>query len=247
MKIIENKFFQILIYVLMIVVIFFLLASINEKAGANDNDVISVTGTGEIYATPDIGVINVSVVTKNNNVSVASSESSKKMNDIITYLKSNNVEDKDIKTTSFNIYPVYSWEEKTGKRNIDGYEVTQTINIKIRDLTKVGDIISKVTELGANNVSSLSFTVDDDDKVKEEAKALAIADAKEKAKSLEKSLGVHLVKIVNFSEGTYSNAGYGAYAKEMSVYDVSTSSIAPTIQTGENKYTSTVTITYSVR
>lgn len=249
MKITENKFFQALIYVLMIVVIFYFLASINEKAGANDNDVISVTGTGEVYATPDIGLINMSVVAKDDDVSVATTESSEKMNAIIEYLKGNSVEEKDIKTTSFNISPVYSWEEKTGRRNLDGYEVSQTVEVKIRDLSKVGDIISKSAELGANNVSSLSFTVDDDEKVKEEAKELAIKDAKEKAKNLEKSLGVHLAKIVNFSEGTYypvTYSSYDSYYKSAGGAEM-LSSVAPTIQTGQNKITSTVTITYSVR
>jgi len=243
----ENKFFQALIYILMIVVIFFFLASINEKAGANDSDVISVTGTGEIYVTPDIGLVNMSVVAKNNDVSVATSESSKKMNAIIGYLKGNGVEEKDIKTTSFSIYPVYAWEEKTGRRNLDGYEVSQTIEVKIRDLSKVGDIISNATELGANNVSSLSFTVDDDEKVKEDAKELAIKDARAKAKNLEKSLGVKLVKIVNFSEGTYPTYSYDSYYKSASGATEMLSSVAPTIQTGQNKITSTVTITYSVR
>jgi hypothetical protein len=247
MKITENKFFQALIYILMVVIIFFFLASINEKAGANDSDVISVTGTGEVYVTPDIGLVSISVVAKNNNVSVATSESSEKMNSIIEYLKNNSVEEKDIKTTSFNIYPVYAWEEKTGRRNLDGYEVSQTIQVKIRDLTKVGDIISNATELGANDVSSLSFTVDDDEKVKEEAKELAIKDAREKAKNLEKSLGVRLVKIVNFSEGTYPTYSYDSYYKSASGGAEMLSSVAPTIQTGQNKITSTVTITYSVR
>ncbi|MFZ3054718.1 MAG: SIMPL domain-containing protein [Minisyncoccales bacterium] len=248
MKIIENKFFQILVYVLMIVVIFFFLASINEKAGSNDNDVISVTGTGEVYVTPDIGLVDMSVVSKSIEVSTATTESSEKMNKIIEYLKGNNVEEKDIKTTSFNISPVYSWEDKTGKRILDGYEVTQTIEVKIRDLAKVGDIISNATDLGANNISSLSFTVDDDEKVKEEAKELAIKDAREKAKNLEKSLGVHLVKIVNFSEGTYPVYSYDQSYKSMSATGLSLeSSISPTIQTGQNKVTSTVTITYSVR
>jgi len=243
----ENKFFQALIYILMIVVIFFFLASINEKAGANDSDVISVTGTGEIYVTPDIGLVNMSVVAKNDDVSVATSESSKKMNAIIEYLKGNGVEEKDIKTTSFSIYPVYAWEEKTGRRNLDGYEVSQTIEVKIRDLSKVGDIISNATELGANNVSSLSFTIDDDEKVKEDAKELAIKDARAKAKNLEKSLGVKLVKIVNFSEGTYPTYSYDSYYKSASGATEMLSSVAPTIQTGQNKITSTVTITYSVR
>jgi uncharacterized protein len=248
MKILENKFFQVLIYVLIIVIIFNFLSSINARSEASSQDVISVTGTGELYVTPDIGVVEMSVRTENKNVSTATSENSKKMNSIIEYLKGNGVEEKDIKTTSFGISPVYSWEDKTGVRSLNSYEVDQSLQVKIRDLTKVGDIISKATELGANNISSLSFTVDDDEKVKEDVKNLAIKDAKEKAKNLEKNLGVHLVKIVNFSEGGYyPTYSYDSSYKTVSGMGVESSSVSPTIQTGQNKMTSTVTITYSIR
>ena len=248
MKIMENKFFQALIYVLMVVVIFYFLASINEKTKASETDVISVTGTGEIYVTPDIGLVDISVQTQNKDVSKASNDNNEKMNSIITYLKSSGVDEKDIKTTSYSIYPVYSWEDKTGRRNLDTYEVSQVLEVKIRDLSKVGEIISKSTELGANNVSSLSFTIDDDEKVKEQAKEQAIKNAKEKADKLGKALGVHLVKIVNFSEGT-SYPAYDSYYKSATGMGGAEmlSSAAPTVMTGQNKITSTVTITYSVR
>ncbi|MCK9446914.1 SIMPL domain-containing protein, partial [bacterium] len=158
------------------------------------------------------------------------------------------IEEKDIKTTSFNINPVYAWEDKTGKRTLTGYEVNQTINVKIRDLTKVGSIISGATEKGANDVSSLSFIVDDDEKVKEDAKNLAIKDAQAKAKNLEKALGVKMVKIINFSENSY-NPVFVSYDSSYKMLNSSAGAleIAPTIQTGQNKITSTVTITYAIK
>lgn len=246
MKILENKFFQILIFVLMIVVIVFFLAVIKDKFSAPQSDVITVTGTGDAYATPDIGLIDISVLTQDKVVSTASDENSKKMNDIIAYVKGAGVEEKDIKTINFNISPIYSYESRTGKRNLDGYQVSQSLEVKIRDLSKVGDIISNATSLGANDISSLTFIVDNDELVKEQAKSLAIADAKTKAKNLEKELGIKLGKIVNFSEGTYPSPTY-AYGLGGAMEMKSASSISPTIQTGQNKVTSNVTITYSIR
>lgn len=247
MKILENKFFQFLIFVLMIMVIAFLGASINEKSQASESQVITVSGTGEVYAAPDVGLVDISVKTEAKNVATATTNNSTKMNDIISFIKSQSIEDKDIKTTGFNINPLYSWEDKTGKRNLTGYEVTQTINVKIRDLAKVGSLISGATEKGANDIGSLSFIVDDDEKVKEEAKNLAIKDAQAKAKNLEKALGVKMVKIINFSESSYApvTARY-----ENLVYkqlDSSAGGVSPTIQTGQNKITSTVTITYAIK
>ncbi|KUK49530.1 MAG: hypothetical protein XD75_0472, partial [Parcubacteria bacterium 33_209] len=115
MQILENKFFQFLSIVLMIVVIAFVAVLINEKTGANEN-LISVSGLGEVYVTPDVGFVTISVKTENKNVSVASEENHNKMNDVIEYIKSEGVESKDIKTTGYKINPRYEWNNDTGKR-----------------------------------------------------------------------------------------------------------------------------------
>jgi len=229
-------------------VIAYLGASINQKTETSENQVITVSGTGEVYATPDVGLIDISVKTEARDVATATTDNSVKMNEILSFIKSSSIEEKDIKTTSFNINPVYAWEDKTGKRTLTGYEVNQTINVKIRDLTKVGSIISGATEKGANDVSSLSFIVDDDEKVKEDAKNLAIKDAQAKAKNLEKALGVKMVKIINFSENSY-NPVFVSYDSSYKMLNSSAGAleIAPTIQTGQNKITSTVTITYAIK
>jgi len=247
MKILENKFFQFLIFVLMIVVIFYFLTMINEKSQM-DNNVITVTGNGEIYAKPDVGVIDISVKTEDKDVSKASDENNVKMSDITEMIKAQGVEEKDIKTSSYNINPVYQWEDKTGKRSLTGYEVTQSINVKIRDLSKVGTIIAQATEKGANSVGNLYFIIDNDEQLKDDAKKLAIEDAKKKAKELEKTLGVKMVRIVNFSDSTYnpvySSYDYG-YGTGMKLESSAIS--APTISTGQNKITSTVVITYAIQ
>ena len=229
-------------------IIAFLAASINEKSQANENQIITVSGTGEVYATPDVGLINISVKTEGKDVATATNENTVKMNEILSFIKGQGIADKDIKTTNFNINPYYEWNDKTGARSLTGYEITQTINVKIRDLSKIGAVISGATEKGANDISSLSFIVDDDEKVKEDAKNLAIKDAQEKAKNLEKALGIKMVKIMNFSDSSYTP--YVSYDQNYS-YKLESAAgagvMSPTIQTGENKITSTVSITYLFR
>ncbi|MDD3386476.1 MAG: SIMPL domain-containing protein, partial [Candidatus Pacebacteria bacterium] len=212
MQILENKFFQILSFVLMIVIIVFVAVLINEKTEANNN-LISVSGLGEVYVTPDVGLITISVQTENRNVSVATDENSQKMNEVIEYIKSEGVESKDIKTTGYNINPRYEWNNDTGKRTLAGYEVSQSVNVKIRDLSKIGTIISNATSKGANDISSLSFIVDDDEEAKASAKEIAIQNAKEKAKELEKLLGIKMVRVVSFSENS------GGYVPLRVAYD----------------------------
>lgn len=247
MKILENNFFNFLLLVLIIVVIGYFAASTDQKIRSGETRTITVNGTAEVYASPDVGVITISVKSENIDIAKATNENSTTMNGIITFLKGEGIDQKDIKTTGFSINPRYEYEMKTGKRNLAGYEITQNVNVKIRDLTKIGKVISESTSLGANDISSLSFIIDNDEQIKEQAKELAIKDAKDKAQKLEKELGIKMVRIVSYSEGSYpmydSYYGVGGGAE----MKVSSSITPPTIETGQNKITSNVSITYSIR
>ncbi|MFA6252326.1 MAG: SIMPL domain-containing protein [Candidatus Paceibacterota bacterium] len=248
MNILENRYFQILACTFIIVLTVFVAVLINEKSQPSESNLITVTGSGEVYATPDVGVINISVKTENKEVKNATDDNNLKINDIIAFLKDKKIDEKDIKTTNFNIYPVYSYENRTGKRILNGYEANQSLTVKIRDTSKVGEIISGATEKGANNIGELTFITDDNETVKEQAKKLAIENAKVKAKELESLLGVKMMKIVNYSEESYmpNSTSYDAYnagAGMESMKAIST----PNIQTGQNKIISTVTITYAIQ
>jgi uncharacterized protein len=247
MNIFENKFFQFLVFVLVIMIIGFFGVTINRQANASDNtNLISVTGTGDVYTTPDIATVDISVVTEKKQIADAMSENTQKMNDIISFVKGEGVADNDITTTNFNISPIYQYD-KNGTRSLQDYQISQSLTVKIRDLTKIGGILSGATSKGANSIGDLSFTVDNDDQVKADAKARAITDAKTKAKALEKELGIKLVKIVSFSESSYAPVViYNTSMKLMSATGSSADS-SPTIQAGQNKITSTVTITYAIR
>ena len=137
------------------------------------------------------------------------SENTKNMNAVIDSVKKQGVEEKDLKTTGFYISPRYEWYEAgtcipacpNGKRVLVGYEITQSLEVKIRDLSKIGEIIQEATNSGANQVGDLQFTIDKEDELKAQARKDAIDEAKNKAKELASQLGVKLVRITNFSEG----------------------------------------------
>ena len=209
---------------------------------------ITVSGTGEVYAKPDLAFTTFSVVTEKKEVAEAMEENTKKMNAIIDSIKEQGVEEKDLKTTDFNIYPRYEWSEKTqfypsGQRVLVGYEIRQSLEVKIRDMGKIGVIIQKATDAGANQVGNLQFTIDDEDEVKKQAREKAIKEAKDKAKELASQLGVKLVRIVNFSESGVIPYYYGIKAEdEMASSDAG----APQIETGENKIEVNVSITYEI-
>ncbi len=214
-------------------------------------NVITVAGTGEVVVKPDIATVSFGVVKLGADVSTAQTESAVKMDAVLKVLKDNGVEDKDIKTTNYNIYPKYEYQNYVaypyGKQVMVGYEVSQTVSVKMRDLSKVGVILSGVGQAGATDISALNFTVDDEDAVKDQARDLAIKDARAQAKVLAKSLGVRLVRITNFSEGGVYPIYYGMEKSVMSAGIGGGDAIAPTVPTGENTVISNVSITYEIR
>jgi len=213
--------------------------------GITDKNTINVTGEGKISVKPDLAVANVSVVSESKKVSDAQAVNTQKMNAITNYLKNDlKIEDKDLKTVEYNIYPDYNYTQEGGRIFI-GYKITQTLEVKIRDLAKVGDVLEGVVAKGANEVSSLQFTVDDLEKVKIDARKLAIDNAKAKAEALTSQLGVKLGRIVSFSENYY-NPYPGPYImKEMSS-GVGGGGVVPDIQAGENEITVNVSVVYEM-
>ena len=211
---------------------------------------ITVTGTGEVYAKPDLAIVSFTVKTEAKSVAEAMEENTEKMNAVIGFMKAEGIEEKDLKTTNFNIYPRYEYYEKEdiemwprpeGQRVLVGYEITQSLQIKIREMESVGDIIQLATGAGANQVGSLNFTIDDQDELKNQAREEAIKEAKEKAQELASQLGIKLIRIQSFSE----SGGYPYYDYIRSEA-VGMGGEAPKIETGENKIEVSVTLTYEI-
>lgn len=219
--------------------------------------VITVQGEGEVYAVPDIGTFSFSVLAEGTDANEAQSKSAESINAIVAALGEAGVEDKDIKTENYMLNPKYTYPTSVCSPNgycppyqepvMDGFEVSQTITVKVRDTAQAGDLISKVGTLGATNISSLQFTVDDEGAIKAEARALAIADAKEKADQLSKDLGVRIVRMTGFWEdqgGMYPMSPSMNYAAgDMAQREVKVADMP----TGENQTRVTVSITYEVK
>ena len=207
-------------------------------ADAAYKNTISVTGEGKILTKPDITIVNLSVVTEGKDISVVEEENSEKMNEVIDFLKDFGVAEKDIKTTSYRLYPRYNYENRRVPQ-IVGYEITQTLEVKIRDMEKIGEILEQSISAGINQVSSLQFSVDNDEELREQARALAIKDAKEKAKKLGSQLGIKLIKISGFNEG---GLDYPIYRE----YGIGGAAEAPKIQLGESEIVVSVTLIYEM-
>jgi uncharacterized protein YggE len=202
---------------------------------------ISVNATGEVFAKPDIATVSLSVVKEARAVVDAQKQNTEAINKITKFLKDSGVEDKDLKTTGYNIYPLYDYLEKQG-RVFKGYEVRQSLEVKIRKIDEAGKILSGAAEAGANEVSGLSFKIDDEEALKRVARKQAIDKAKEKAEQLAKDLNIDLLRLVNFSESGDMPMYMTAKAEGIGM-----GGSAPEIPTGENKISVTVNLTYEIR
>lgn len=228
-------------------------------SGTTATNTITVSGEGEVFAVPDIATFSITIQEEAKDVATAQDAATKNTNDVVAYLTGADIEEKDIKTTGYNVYPKYEWQQvqcvrypcPEGEQTLVGYTVSQTIDVKVRDTDKAGEILSGVGSRGVDNVSGLSFLIDDPDELQSDAREKAIEDAEAKAKELAKQLGVDLVRIVGFTE---SGNGYYppvAYMKRETMAVAMDSAmggaVAPELPVGENKVQSNVTITYEIR
>ncbi|MHB1086648.1 MAG: SIMPL domain-containing protein [Minisyncoccota bacterium] len=228
-------------------------------SGVSASNTITVSGEGEVTAVPDTATFSVTIQERASTVKAAQELATKKTNDIVAYLKDQDIDEKDVQTSDYSVYPEYDYETKAcapgeycvpGKQVLRGYQVSQTLTVKVRDTEQAGDLLTGVGERGATQVSGLSFTIDDEEALKASARDEAIAQAKDKADELARALGVNVVRVVGFSENDFYPPMPYAYGRGGATMDMAVAQeakAAPEIPTGENKIISNVTITYEIR
>lgn len=254
------------IALVIILSVFFLVKIVGEVrtiAFSGDRpyeNTIAVSGEGEIFAVPDIATITFSSRHEAKTVGEAQRAVSEEMDAVLAALRDAGLEERDIKTLSYNSYPKYEYQESTircitypcpdnGRRVIVGYEVSQTVSAKVRDTDKAPDIVEILGSIGVSDISGPDFSIDDEDSLRALARRQAIDDAKAKAKLLAKDLDVKLVRIVSFSENGGYYPMYAKYdmAEEAIGMGVASSAPAPELPAGENRISSSVTIVYQIR
>jgi len=214
-----------------------------------------VTGEGKVIAVPDVAELSFGVITEGGkDLGLLQKENSEKANSIIAFLKEQGIDEKDIKTTSYNISPRYQYfscqpilREQELKPcpppEIVGYTLNQSISVKIRDFNKLGEVLTGVVERGANNVSGPNFTIDDPTKFQNQAREEAIRKAKEKAEVIAKAGGFRLGKLLSLQEGVSFPSPIPMHALEVA----KGGEVAPQIEPGSQEVTVTVTLTYEIK
>jgi uncharacterized protein len=213
---------------------------------------ITVTGEGEETAVPDIASFSFSVVETLETPEKAQLLATKKSNEATELLRNNGVDEKDIKTTGYNVYPQYSsrpicngFNCPVDEPQIIGYQVNQSTSVKVRNSDDAGRILAELGRIGVSNISGLNFSIDEPEIYKKKARDKAIANAKQEAEELAKSLGVKLDDIVSFSE---HGGGFPFFQEDFGISGARTleAQAVPELPKGENTFSSTVSITFEI-
>ncbi len=265
----ENPFFKIsgdngvriaFVGVLAILALFLLAETITTaknfgRSSVPATDTITVQGSGQATLAPDVARISFTVQNTAATVAGAQAATTEQANAALDYVKEQGVDEKDIRTISYNISPQYSYPSPCSpgaicpaysSPRIIGYQVSETIQVTMRDLAAVGTMLGGLGNLEVQNVNGPDFALDDPTAGYDAARADAISNARAQARLLAKQLNVRLGKIVNFSESSggypypvmYGMGGDGASLSKAET---------PNIPAGENTYNASVSVTYEIR
>lgn len=216
-------------------------------ADRNERTIV-VDGQGKVTVTPDIAMVNLGTISEGKTVDEAQQKNTEVMNKLTAKLKTLGIDGKDIQTVNYNIYPKYDYTD--GAQKLIGYQVSQDLTVKIREVSKANQVIAGAGEVGANNVGGLQFTIDDRDAYKAEARALALNKVGEKAKVLARSLGVDLVRVVTYNEyegGSGADTLYAMGGLAMNQKGMEGAGAPPDIQTGSSEVIMNVNVVFEIR
>lgn len=212
---------------------------------------ISVSAEGKIKSVPDLATVTIGVMSQGATATEVKDSNNKKINKIIDFIKAQGIKSEDITTSQFSFYPQQDWQ--SGKGVIIGYQSDQTVTVKVKGVDKSQNVMEKVLDgavnNGANQIQGVYFGFENPESVQQEARKLAIDNAKTKAQGLAKEAGLTLGKVVSISEtnsgmGTpivYAGAAMGMGGGGMD------KSVAPNVEPGSQDITESMTVVFEVK
>jgi uncharacterized protein YggE len=213
-----------------------------------------VSGEGKVIAVPDVVELTLGILTEGGvDLARLQRENSERADRIIAFLKESGIDANDIRTQRYSITPRYQTfrcfdggvaggERSCPPPEIVGYTISQHISVKIRTLSKAGDILAGAVERGANSVSGPFFTVDDPKALERRARDEAIAEAERNARAIARAAGFRLGRLVSIAEGV-SIPQQGFFER----VGIAAGGAAPSIEPGSQEIRVNVTLTYEIR
>lgn len=214
----------------------------STTAFAQEYRTITVNGSATLKVVPDKASVVISIENTDKDSAVASKQNAQMMQKLQSAMLGLSITKDKLKTTNYNLYPVYDLKDN---KKITGYTVNNELTIEVDNVESVGKVIDTAINLGATNIRSINFGLQDQDKYKAQALKKAVDDAKNKAQIIATSLDKNVINIVSVSEGnTYiqpRTINSAMYAKANNLSDVSTP-----IQSGDINIKADITIVFEI-
>lgn len=205
---------------------------------------LTVTGNGMVYGAPDKAIVSVGIEERNKNAAEAVASATTKMTRIIDAMKALGVEAKDLQTTNFSIYAQQDYDNEGKPLSTYTYVVNNSLNVVVRDLAKVGDVLGNAVDAGANSIGGVTFSVEDTAALEAQAREQAMADAKARAEQLARAAGVTLGQPMSINEYL---SGPILYASEVKAVGLAADGSSVPVQSGQIQVNMQVSVTYIIK
>lgn len=175
-------------------------AHAQQPAVSSDGTLLSVSAQAETKRVPDVATLSTGVVTQAPDANAAMRANAEQMDKVMKAIRAAGIGERDVQTSGINLNPRYDYRDNQPPRII-GYEASNTVNLKVRDIGKLGQVLDALVASGANQVNGPHFQIDQPDAAYDEARKAALAKAQERARLYAESLGLRVRRIVSISEG----------------------------------------------
>ena len=168
---------------------------------ASDATLLNISAQAEARRVPDVAMLSAGVVTQAADGNTAMRENAVQMDKVMAAIKAAGIAERDIQTSGINLSPQYRYADNEAPKII-GYQASNTVSLKVRDITKLGKVLDSLAAQGANQINGPSFEIDQPEPVYDEARVAALKKAQSRAETYAKSLGLRVRRIVSISEGS---------------------------------------------
>ncbi len=203
---------------------------------------LQVAATGEVQRAPDIAEIGVGVVTQAADAKAALSANAEQMTRVLGAVSKAGIADRDVQTSGVNLQPQYQYGENQPPK-LNGYQASNRVSVKIRDIARVGEVLDALASAGANQIDGPNFMLDKPETARDEARRIALASAQARAKMYADAIGLKVSRIVSIDE---TGGGFQApvrFAKSAMAMDSASTPVMP----GEQSHAVTINVVFELR
>ena len=213
---------------------------------------IEVGGEGTAYRAPDLAVTQLTVMRNGATAADALAEANEAIASVTKAMGELGIEKRDLQTAGFQISPQYQYDNQPNGQQqsppkVVGYEVRNSLSVKVRDLAKLGDVLDRAVQLGVNEGGSIDFQIDDASAISNEARRLAVADARKRAETLAEASGLKLGRVILIQDGAMRNEPLPPMPMmELKMAAPGSASSRVPVETGENAVRADVRVVYEL-